>query len=33
MHNAMLVNPQYQKLDPKLADDQRRITNVVEKTA
>ena len=33
MHNAMLVNPQYQKLDPKLADDQRRITNMVEKTA
>jgi hypothetical protein len=33
MHNAMLVNPQNQKLDPKLADDQRRITNMVEKTA
>ncbi len=32
MHNAMLVNPQYQ-LDPKLAADQRRITNMVDKTA
>ena len=33
MHKAMLVNPQYQKLDPKLATDQRRITNMVDKTA
>ena len=32
MHNAMLVNPQYQ-IDPKLAADQRRITNMVDKTA
>jgi uncharacterized protein YuzE len=33
MHNAMRVNPRYQELDPKLAADQRRITNMVEKTA
>jgi hypothetical protein len=32
MHNAMLVNPQYQnQLDPKLATDQRRITTMVDK--
>lgn len=33
MHNAMLVNPQYQnQLDPQSATDQRRITNMVDKT-
>ncbi|PZV13994.1 MAG: hypothetical protein DCF20_13840 [Pseudanabaena sp.] len=30
MHQAMLVNPQYQKLAPKLEADQRRITNMVD---
>ena len=34
MHNAMLVNPQYQnQLAPQTATDQRRITNMVDKTA
>lgn len=34
MHNAMLVNPQYQnQLAPQSTTDQRRITNMVDKTA
>ncbi len=34
MHQAMLVNPQSQnQLDPQSATDQRRITNMVDKTA
>jgi hypothetical protein len=34
MHKAMLVNPQYQnQLDTQSATDQRRITNMIDKTA